>query len=175
MFSPYKEYLLLYCKNLEDKPFQRRKKGLIEPLQRGLYFFKHPNEKNETEKRKAIILATIIHKINFIQNNNYFKNYYFGCIDFNPLEEEINFFYHPFFACIDEEIKVIDNYYEKDNDIYIKFLYEKMKNIKDKIELIYKEKKEKYLTINYLIKIIIQKIEELYIRVKLKKLIYKNK
>ena len=172
MFEPYKNDLKAYTTNKENKPFERRGKNLIEIIKRSIYFYRNPHEKNLIEKNKAIIVATIIHKINLNSFHNYFlNNYFIGVIDYNPNGADIDFLYYPFFQYIIEEIKVVD-FYEKDNDTYIKILYEKMKSLKDKIESFFQEEKEKYILINYLFKIIIQKLnikEGLYNSGKLKK------
>jgi hypothetical protein len=168
MFEPYKDDLIEYSStNLEDKPFQRRPKEYLEIIKRGMHFAMYPNENNIIEKNKAIILATIIHKINLnCYKNSFLDKYYIGCIDYNPKDGgDIDFLYYPFIPYIDDEIKVLD--LEKDNDTYIKLLKEKMNSLKDKIEIYSKEEKEKYILKNYLINIIIQKLknkEDLYNR-----------
>ena len=175
MFQPYRDDLISYStKNLEDKPFERRPKNFFEIFKRGYYFHKNPNEKNLIEKNKAIILATIIHKINLNNFQNYFLgDYYIGIIDYNPNGADIDFLYYPFSQYIIDEIKDLDSYEKNnDNDTYIKELYEKMKKLKNKIESFSKEKKEKYILINYLFKIIVQKLnvkKDLYNRRILKK------
>ena len=141
MFEPYKEDLLRYTQNLENIPFQRRPYKFGEKIRRRIHYLKYPNDKNTIEKKKAIILATIIHKINlnnFLNNNE--KDYYIGYIDYNPLGTDINFIYNPYFKSINNEIKAIDYYYNN-NETYIEFLSKKMKSIKYNIELIFKEKK----------------------------------
>ena len=160
MFEPYRDDLIAYSStNLEDKPFQRRKKGFLEQILRGIYFKFHPGEKNIIEKNKAIILATIIHNINL---NCYKKNYldksYIGCLNFNPNERVIDFLYYPFIQYIDNAIKGLDCK-EKNNDTYIKLLKELINNLKDTIEKYSKDEKEKYILINCLIKIIIPKLK----------------
>ena len=168
MFEPYKDDLIeYYSTNFEDKPFQRRPTEFFETIKRGTYFRIHPNKYNIKEKKKAIILATIIHKINLnCYKNSFLDKYYIGCIDYNPKEGgDIDFLYYPFIHYIDDEIKELD--LEKDNDTYIKLLKEKMNGLKDKIEINSKEEKEKYILKNYLINIIIQKLknkEDLYNR-----------
>lgn len=141
MFEPYKEDLLRYTQNLENIPFQRRPYKFGEKIRRRIHYLKYPNDKNTIEKKKAIILATIIHKINlnnFLNNNE--NDCYIGYIDYIPLGTDINFIYNPYFKSINNEIKAIDYYYN-DNDTYIEFLSKKMKSIKYNIELIFKEKK----------------------------------
>ena len=168
MFEPYKDDLIEYSStNLEDKPFQRRPKKNLEKIKRGTYFKMHPNENNKIEKKKAIILATIIHKINLnCHKNSFLDKYYIGCIDYNPNGGDIDFLYYPFIPYIDDEIKELDCY-EKDNDTYLKLLKEKMESLKEKIKNNLKDEKEKYILKNYLINIIIQKLrvkEDLYNR-----------
>ena len=171
MFEPYKDDLIAYSStNLEDKPFQRRPKKFFESILRGIYFKIYPDEKNIIEKNKAIILATIIHKINLHSYKNpYIDKYFIGYLDCNPNGGDIDFLYYPFFQYIDDKIKDLDLFVEN-NNTYIKSLKELINSLKDKIKKYSKEEKEKYILINYLIKIIIPKLkvkEDLYYRGKL--------
>jgi hypothetical protein len=126
MFEPYKDDLIEYSStNLEDKPFQRRPKEYLEKFKRGMHFAIHPNKNNIIEKNKAIILATIIHKINLhYHKNSFLDKYYIGCIDYNPNEGDIDFLYYPFIPYIDDEIKELD-FYENNNDTYLNCLKKK--------------------------------------------------
>jgi len=161
MFKPYRDDLIAYSStNLEDKPFQRRPKGFFEKISRFIYFKFHPDEKNIIEKNKAIILSTIIHKINLNSYKNHFLDkYYIGCLNFTPNGGDIDFLYYPFVKYIVDEIRGLDCK-ENDYDTYIEKLKKLINNLKDKIEKEYsKEEKEKYILINYLIKIIIPKLD----------------
>ena len=165
MFEPYKDDLIAYSskKNLEDIPFQRRPKGFFEKIIDVYilnFILMKKYEKNIIEKNKAIILATIIHKINLNSYKNHLLDkYYIGCLNFNPNGGDIDFLYYPFVQNIADEIKGLDCK-EKDNYTYIEKLKELINNLKDKIEKYSKEEKEKYILMNYLIKIIIPKLKE---------------
>lgn len=155
MFEPYKNDLIEYTKEAQEKKFEK-KIGVIATIKRGLSLLVNQEQDKPIEKQKAKDIAYLLSQlnghINTIKEKGKCKKY----IEyFNENEEKFLIDDDPLYETIDNSLSIEVNY-DGYNEYIIQLNQKTDELLKQIMNL--NDKNKKYILINYLIRIVNEKI-----------------
>ena len=156
MFEPIRDDLIKYSKEFQTEEF-KSKLGAFLTLRREIYFYFHPEERDQNEWIKAKKIAFLLSQLNSQEKkDSYWSNNVYISI-LNKTDVKFTFDNDEMFQKINTSLSFNSIY---DDNIVIMELSNKMENIKQEI---YKTRDEKRIKIyiSYLISIVERKIAEI--------------